>query len=400
MNGKLYGLAALALILSILSGLGFIALHSQLSSAYNEIQILSQKLDSLNEKILMLDEELRSLTLNQNPGQTYNVNLTAPERIYDSVKDSVVMIRVIAVVQGFFGPAYASKEGSGFVYDNLGHIVTNYHVIEDAKKIEVYFLDKTILEASLVGSDPYSDLAVIEVKPGKKELKPLVLGDSSELRVGQPVVAVGSPFGLSGSLTQGVISQLGRVLRTPGGRLVPNVIQFDAAVNPGNSGGPLLDYSGRVIGVTTAIASQTGQFSGIGFAIPSNIVRKVVKSLILRGEYKHPWLGILGVNVTPEIAEAMNLPQAYGFLITKVAEGSPADKAGLRAGNQTFRLSDGTVITIGGDVIQGVDGVKVIGIEELLAYLEENVKPGDEITLTIYRAGKKMDISLVVGAFP
>lgn len=392
---------ALALAVALLSLYGVLALYTQLESLNSRIFKIDERLRAVNENLLNLSETLKGISREENATCVIvHENLTAPELVYEAVKDSVVMIRVTVLVQGLFGPAYTSSEGSGFIYDELGHIVTNYHVVEGARKIEVYFLDKTILEARLVGVDPYSDLAVIRVKPGKKVLRPLILGNSSELRVGQPVIAVGSPFGLRGTLTTGVISQLGRVLRAPGGRLIPNVIQFDAAVNPGNSGGPLLDYSGRVIGVTTAIASQTGGFVGIGFAIPSNIVSRVVKSLITTGEYKHPWLGIAGVNVNPEIAEAMGMPQAYGFLITEVARGSPADLAGLRAGNETMRLSDGTVVRIGGDVIQGVDDVKVIGIEELLAYLEENIRPGDEITLTVFRNGKQVKIPLKVGAIP
>jgi len=399
-----YALTAVALALALLSCYAAFGMYLQLTRLNARISEFSEKMSALEKKIEGLSSSLRSLAENVEASTTKVItiqqNLTAPERVYEAVRDSVVMIRVTVVIETLLGPAYTSAEGSGFIYDGEGHIVTNYHVVEDARKIEVYFLDKTILEGSLVGADPYSDLAVVKVEPSGRVLKPLKLGNSSELRVGQPVIAVGSPFGLSGSLTTGVISQLGRVLRAPGGRLVPNVIQFDAAVNPGNSGGPLLDYSGKVIGVTTAIASRTGEFSGIGFAIPSNLVAKVVEALITVGEYKHPWLGVVGVDVNPEIAEAIGLPKAYGFLITEVAKGSPADEAGVRGGSKTMKLSDGRVIKVGGDVILAVNGVKIIGLADLLAYLEEYTKPGDRVTLTLFREGKLLDVNLELGGFP
>lgn len=398
-------MAAVALALALLSSYGALGLYLQLSQVGAGIEGLSDKVAALEEKVDALTSSVKKLSQKEAVVTVTKVvrvgqNLTAPEKVYEMVKDSVVMIRVTVLVETIFGPSYTSKEGSGFVYDEEGHVVTNYHVVEGARKIEVYFLDKSIYEGRLVGADPYSDIAVVKVEAGDRVLKPLRLGNSSQLKVGQPVIAVGSPFGLSGSLTTGVISQLGRVIRAPGGRLVPNVIQFDAAVNPGNSGGPLLDYSGNVIGVTTAIASTTGAFTGIGFAIPSNLVAKVVDALITVGEYKHPWLGVVGVDVTPEIAEVIGLPQAYGFLITDVAKGSPADRAGIRGGSQSLRLSDGSVIKVGGDVIIGVNGVKVISLADLLAYLEEYTRPGDKVTLTLFREGEVVEVEVKLGGFP
>ncbi|MEM1976984.1 MAG: PDZ domain-containing protein, partial [Nitrososphaerota archaeon] len=219
-----------------------------------------------------------------------------------------------------------------------------------------------------------------------------------------------NPYGFEATLTTGVVSQLGRCVVSPGMRFIPNVIQFDAAVNPGSSGGPLLDYSGKVIGITTAIYAQTGEFSGIGFAIPSNIVAKVAESLIKSGKYQHPWMGIDGVDVNMEVARLMNLPEARGFLITGVASNSPAERAGLRAGASAATISEGSIcgftvysnerIYVGGDVILAVDGLKIFGIADLLAYLEEHKKPGDQITLTIYRDGQLLNLSLTLGAFP
>jgi len=234
-------------------------------------------------------------------------------------------------------------------------------------------------------------------------LKPLILGNSSSLRVGQPVIAIGNPYGFAASLTSGVISQLKRCIPSPEGRLIPNVIQFDAAVNPGSSGGPLLDYSGRIIGVTTAIYSETGEFAGIGFAIPSNTVAKVVRSIIETGRYQHPWIGIAGVDVNMEIARIMGLPEARGFLITEVAEGSPAEKAGLRAGTKRVSIRvDGRVreVKVGGDVILAVDEVEIFGIADLLAYLEEHKRPGDAITLSVYRNSEVVKVNITLGAIP
>ncbi len=393
-------LASAALAIALISGLGLFILTEQVRLFGSEVRLLAQRIEGLEDSIQKLSEKT-SVTVTKTVTEVVlQGNLTAPELVYQRVKDSVVMLRITAVVDTLLGPSIVSKEGSGFIYDKEGHIVTNFHVVEGAERIEVYFLDKSVAEAELVGSDPYSDLAVLKISVDDRELKPLELADSSGLRVGQPVIAVGSPFGLSGTLTTGVISQLGRVLRTPGGRLIPNVIQFDAAVNPGNSGGPLLDYSGRVIGVTTAIASRVGEFSGIGFAIPSNIVRKVVDTIIREGVYRHPWLGIIGVDVNPEIAQVIGMPQAYGFLITDVAPGGPAEKAGIRGGNRTYRLSDGTVIKIGGDVIVEVEGFKVIGIADLLAYLEEHTQPGDTVRLKIFRNGVFMEVEVQLGSIP
>ena len=406
----LYLLVTLSLIISLLSLCGVFIVYQQVSDLNSAILQLSQnqkKLAELRDAIVRLQNELRSIKSNfSQHAQTVVLpqrNLTAPEIVYEKVKDSVVLIKATILVETFLGKAYASSQGSGFVYDSLGYIVTNFHVIENAISVEVFFPDRTSFKASIVGFDPYSDLAVLKIDPGNKTLHPLILGNSSNLRVGQPVLAIGNPYGFAASLTSGVISQLNRYLYSPGGRLIPNVIQFDAAVNPGSSGGPLLDYSGRVIGVTTAIYSETGQFAGIGFAIPSNTVARVVESIIKTGKYQHPWIGISGIDVNMEIARLMNLPEARGFLITGVQEGSPADKAGLRAGEKIVTIHiDGELrkINIGGDVILAIDHIKIFGLADLLAYLEEYKRPGDKITLTIYRDGRIIDVDLVLGAIP
>jgi S1-C subfamily serine protease len=276
--------------------------------------------------------------------------------------------------------------------------VTNHHVVSGADAIEVTFLDGTTLKATLVGSDPYSDLAVIKIE-ARKTLVPVVLGDSSELYVGETVLAVGNPFGLSGSMTKGIVSQLGRTLQTSGNYLIVGVIQVDAAINPGNSGGPLLNLKGEVVGVNTAIASMTGEFAGIGFAIPSNLVKKVVPAIISQGYYPHPWLGISGLDVTPAIAEAMNLPNATGFLVTEVLKGSPAAEAGLRGGTNVAVI-EGVKVPIGGDVIVGVDQIRVRQLLDLLVYLEYQKNVGDQVKLRIIRDGVEEELTVRLGERP
>ncbi|HDD66064.1 MAG TPA: PDZ domain-containing protein [Nitrososphaeria archaeon] len=404
----LYVLAVTSLLISLLSLSGILFIYYQVNALNLTLAQDRERLRELHNAVLKLQDELRTLRSNisQQAFQqqvTIYRNLTAPELVYEKVKDSVVLIKATTRVRTILGEYYASSQGSGFVYDSLGHIVTNYHVIEDAVGVEVFFPDRSSFKAEIVGSDPYADLAVLEIDPGNKTLKPLILGNSSSLRVGQPVIAIGNPYGFAASLTSGVISQLKRCIPSPEGRLIPNVIQFDAAVNPGSSGGPLLDYSGRIIGVTTAIYSETGEFAGIGFAIPSNTVAKVVRSIIETGRYQHPWIGIAGVDVNMEIARIMGLPEARGFLITEVAEGSPAEKAGLRAGTKRVSIRvDGRVreVKVGGDVILAVDEVEIFGIADLLAYLEEHKRPGDAITLSVYRNGEVVKVNLTLGAIP
>ncbi|MEM0488150.1 MAG: trypsin-like peptidase domain-containing protein [Candidatus Bathyarchaeia archaeon] len=413
----LYVLAAVAFSLSLLSLISVVVVYQLVvrqSEMSQQISDLNAKVTGLGEELARVLAELRILRANMSQQSQRIVivqqNLTSPELVYEKVKDSVAMIKARVLVETVFGQRYASSQGSGFVYDAAGYIVTNYHVVEGAVDVEVFFPDKTAYKAAIIGVDPYADIAVLKIDPGDKVLYPLELANSSLLRVGQPVIAIGNPYGFEATLTTGVVSQLGRCVISPGMRLIPSVIQFDAAVNPGSSGGPLLDYSGKVIGITTAIYAQTGEFSGIGFAIPSNIAAKVAESLMRTGKYQHPWMGIDGVDVNMEVARLMNLPEARGFLITGVASNSPAERAGLRAGASAATISEGSIcgftvysnerIYVGGDVILAVDGLKIFGIADLLAYLEEHKKPGDQITLTIYRDGQLLNLSLTLGAFP
>jgi len=318
----------------------------------------------------------------------------SPETLYNVTIASTV--QVTARSQGIFGTNTAT--GSGFVYSSDGIIVTNHHVVEGASSVQVTFIDGTTVRAELVGTDPYSDLAVLKVEASPFQLIPLSLANSSKLRVGQRVYAIGNPFGLSGSITEGIISQLGRSITTTGGYLIVDVIQTDAAINPGNSGGPLLNDLGEVVGVNTAIATTTGAFSGVGFAIPSNLVRRVVPSLIQKGFYKHPWIGVSGVDMTPEIAEEMGLNDARGFLITSVIPNSPAERAGLRGGSRTVTI-DGQNIDVGGDVIVMVDGKAVRQIEDILSYIER-LKVGETIQLRVVRDGGEVSVSLTLGERP
>jgi S1-C subfamily serine protease len=314
----------------------------------------------------------------------------------------------------------SSRLGSGFIFDRNGHIVTNYHVIAGGAtqgNVQITFLDGSAYNARLIGGDPFSDLAVLRLNgeniPSNK-LVPLPIGDSTTLRVGEGVVAIGNPFGLSGSMTEGIISGLGRMLPsaeqeesdtipsdldTSAGFLIPDIIQTDAPINPGNSGGPLLNIQGEVIGINTAIFSTTGASAGIGFAIPSNTIRKVVPSLITKGEYQHPYLGIIGVDITPEIARALGLTDARGFLVTEVAGGSPAQKAKIRGGSSLTNVN-GREIAMGGDVIVKVDDKTVRKIDDILTYLEREKNVGDSVQFTVLRNGVTESINLTLGPRP
>jgi S1-C subfamily serine protease len=318
------------------------------------------------------------------------------QKVYSLTEKSVVQI--LNRQMGLDGLEPAAS-GSGFIYDKKGNIITNNHVIEEAETIEVTFLDGETVKAVLIGTDPYSDLAVLKVETSQERLKQVTLGNSSELLVGDTIYAVGAPFGLSWSLTKGVVSQIGRTLPTSGGYSVVGVIQVDAAINPGNSGGPLLNSLAEVVGVNTAIQSETGMFSGVGFAIPADLIQKVVPSLIEKGHYDHSWVGIAGSDVTPSIAEKMDLPESRGFLVISIVEDSPAERAGIRSGNTT-EVVDGRNMTLGGDVITHIENKTVRKLEDLLAYLEYRTEPGEKIILRVIRDGQILDIEVTLGIRP
>ena len=291
--------------------------------------------------------------------------------------------------------------GSGIVYDLNGHIITNNHVVQSAEKITVTFHDGYSYTASVVGTDPFADLAVIKVNTDSSSLHPLTLGDSSKLRIGEQVAAIGNPFGLTGSVTSGIVSQVGRLLETPdtASFSIPDVIQTDAAINPGNSGGPLLNMQGQVIGINTAIQSGTGEFSGIGFSIPSNTIKKIVPVLIKNGHFKHAWLGISGLSIDPDLSSTLGLPAPSGFLVQTVVKESPAGRAGLHGFTNTTTI-DGTKYKVGGDIIVGIDNNPVQKLEDILNYLQEEKSVGDKVTLKILRDGRASNFDLILEERP
>ncbi len=317
--------------------------------------------------------------------------------LFSKSQDGVVQI----VVRKTGDNASDRAIGSGIVYDLSGHIITSNHVVEDYQKIRVVFHDGQSYSAKVSGTDRFADLAVIKVDADPQALHPLPLGDSSKLRIGDQVTAIGSPFGLSGSMTSGIVSQLGRILNPPNLQSfsIPNVIQTDAAINPGNSGGPLLNNYGEVIGINTAIQTETGEFSGVGFAIPSNTMKKIVPVLIQTGHYKHPWLGVSGITVDPDLADSLGLSTHSGFLIENIVSDSPASKAGLHASNQT-KTVDGIKYKFGGDIITGIDSVKVTKLEDLLNYLQDYKYAGDTMIMHIVRDNKTMDVTLTLQERP
>jgi serine protease Do len=318
--------------------------------------------------------------------------------LFQRVEKSVVQITDSSETDVF-----ESRLGSGFVYDDNGHIITNHHVVSGGgNRLDVTFPDGTVYRASLIGSDPSADIAVLYVEEVSREkLLPLSLADSSKVRVGERVAAIGNPFGLSGSLSTGIVSGVGRQIpaQEEEGFTIPDIIQTDAPINPGNSGGPLLNMRGEVIGINSAIYSTTGQFAGVGFAIPSNTIAQVVPSLITTGSYQHPWLGVAGRDMTPGIAERLGLDEPRGFLVMDVVAGSPAEKAGILKGNEDTVI-DGIPIKLGGDVIIAVDNNTVRKIDDLLAYVEMEKSVSDDLELTILRQGKTMEVIATLAARP
>ena len=329
--------------------------------------------------------------------------------IYLRVNPSVVNIEIVSGYHSTID--IVDSSGSGFVYDADGHIVTNAHVVRDAEEILVTFSDGHVLNADLVAVDDYSDLAVIRVDPAQAPLVPVLLGDSNQLQVGQRVIAIGNPFGLDGSMTVGIVSALGRSL--PSARLLdpaydqysnPSIIQVDAAVNPGNSGGPLLDSYGQVIGINTAIRTENGGFQGIAFAVPVNTMKRIVPQLIEEGSVQYSWLGITspaaeGGYSVAALADELDFPVRNGILISEVTPGSPAARAGLKAGTQTTTIR-GVPIPVDSDIIVAVNGQMIRDIDSLVAFLVENTSPGDTITLTIVRAGQTLDLDVTLGVRP
>ena len=312
--------------------------------------------------------------------------------IFEKSEESIVQVSVLR------GESEGGM-GSGFVYSDEGYVITNQHVVQDAQKVMITFLDGEAYIGNVVGSDRDLDIAVVKVEPTNTYLQPIKIGDSSELKVGEKIAAIGNPFGLSGSMTAGIVSQMGRLLPQETGYSIPDVIQTDAAINPGNSGGPLINMKGEVVGINTAIQSATGEFSGIGFAVPSNTVKKVVPVLIENGEFKHPWMGISGTDVDPELAEVRGLKSSKGFLVVSVIEGSPAETAGLLGVTETEE-SDGREFALDGDIILSIDGETVRKISDILVHLQREKSVGDEMVLSVNRNGDILELTMILEERP
>ena len=352
------------------------------SALATEVENLRFQLNSAIQEIESLQDEVRISGLHED---TPNLGFI---ELYNTTRNSVVLIKTDI------------GSGSGWVYDTDGHIITNNHVVEGTSWIQVSFQSGSIFQATLVGRDPYSDMAVIKINASGEPLFPLVIGVSKELLVGETVIAIGNPFGLDNTMTAGIVSATGRQMSTINNYAIVDVIQTDAAINPGNSGGPLFNLRGKVIGMNTAIISNTNDFSGIGFAIPSDTIQREVMSLIEHGSYEHPWLGVSGLDLTPQFAEAMGLVNSTkGTLVVELIEGGPADQAGILDSTDTMSIG-GFSYSVGGDVIIGIDGVIMETFYELQVYLTRNTKPGDIVTMNVIRDGDVIEVPFTLGSRP
>jgi S1-C subfamily serine protease len=365
----------------------------------------SGKVSALQNQLSTLQEQMSTLQSAQN---TYvlenNVSLSG---LYEQVKDSVVIIRGLTVggYDIFWRAYYTQVQGSGFVYNFTGEmvIVTNYHVVEDAVNITVTFINGDGYAATVLGSDPYADLAVLSTNAPQSEYKPLEIVGSSTLEVGDPVIAIGNPYGLAGSATTGIVSALGRTITESmtGGYPIADVIQTSAPINSGNSGGPLLNYQGQVVGITTAIVSDS---QGLGFAIPSNTILREIESLVTNHSYdQHSWLGTAGTDMTYEIARATGGNMTYGYLITQITSNGPADKAGLQGGTQQVLVA-GEYVTIGGDIIVAINAThvetRIRGIDDFSTFLEEYTSPNQTVYVTIVRNNQTTTVPVTLGTRP
>lgn len=400
--------------------LGYWSVSRNLKELQSQVTSLSDQLDKLqrawqsslnrtaeqNQTIIYQNTTIyQNNTIYQNT-TTYvpyilgeNVSLS---ELYEKVKDSVVVIRGVAMYYDIFRrPYYTLVQGSGFTYNYSGQmvIITNYHVVANTVNVTVTFSGGNSYIARIIGSDSYADLAVLSADAPQEEFKPLEIVSSSTLKVGDMVVAVGNPYGLAGSTSVGIVSALGRTITEDltGGYPIANLIQTTAPLNPGNSGGPLLNLKGQVVGITTAIVADS---QGLGFAVPSNTILREIADLVTKGSYnRHPWLGANGVDMTYEIAKAMGVNITYGWLIVQVFDGGPAAKAGLRSGNTQVVIA-GQSIIIGGDIIIAINGAKITGIDSLSSYLEEYTAPGQTINVTAVRGNDIITVPMTLEARP
>ncbi len=369
--------------------------------------ISSEKIDRLQNQLTTLQQQLSYIQ--PTPNVDYQ-NLTivsednvSVSQLYAQVEESVVVIRGMMLSQyDFFGRAYYSQiQGSGLVYDFMGQnvVITNYHVVDGAVNITVTFSNGNAYTATVLGSDPYAELGVLSVDAPEQEFVPLEIASSSSLQVGNPVIVVGTPYGLTGSMSVGYVSALGRTLsaETTGGYVIANVIQTTAPLNPGNSGGPVLNYKGQVVGIATAIVADS---EGLGFAIPSNTILREIGDLVNTGSYtNHPWLGASGIDMNYEIAQAMEVDVTYGWLIAQVTSGGPSAIAGLQGGTERTVIADEQVI-LGGDIIIAINETRIRGIDDMSAYLEEYTLPEQTVNLTVVRDNEIISVPLELGSRP
>lgn len=353
---------------------------------------------------------------NSNNSAIRNITLSSPSvmslpEIFKETENSVVQITStrpgsdqIVVLNGREIPQNNIALGSGFIYDQEGRIITNHHVVSEVSEVDVKFVDGDTYTAKVIGKDPYSDIGVLQITDRAffdKKVAPLKIANSSDIEVGEQIIAIGNPFGLSGTLTTGVVSQIGRLLPNDiTGYSIANTIQTDAAINPGNSGGPLLNMEGKVVGMNTAIYSNTGVYSGVGFAVPSNMLLKEIPVLIEKGSYVHPWLGFTASDVSPDIAESLNLPRNFkGAAVVSVVENSPADKAGVRGQVVTENFIRNEEVRPG-DIVTKIDDQLVKSMDDVITYLDESKKVGDKVTLAINREGKNIEVPVTLEERP
>ncbi|MFH0748687.1 MAG: trypsin-like peptidase domain-containing protein [Candidatus Bathyarchaeota archaeon] len=377
----------------VLTALAVVVVVSISFFAYSYWDLRSQfvhvnyQLETTNRVIQLLQEEMRLLAVSNRSG------FLSVSQVFSLVKDSVVLIKTKVRV---LGKLQDYAQGSGFVIDGAGRIITNNHVIEGADEIDVILTSGNSAKATIIGTDVYSDIAIIKVYLPAETFYPVVLGNSSRLIVGEPVIAVGNPYGLSGTVTAGIVSQVQRDLTASGGYKIIDVIQLDAAINPGNSGGPLVNMFGEVVGINTAIVSGS---TGVGFAIPSDTILRELPSLLATGRYAHPWLGISGTDMNVGLAVEMGVNSTSGVLISEVTSDGPADKAGLRGGSRTV-IIDGTSYAVGGDIILELNGVTMRNFNDLSIYLERNTQPGQTISVTFLRGTQKLISQVILGTRP
>ena len=404
MSAKQTSPRILAVLLVLVIGFAAVAFYFSmaLTEETSKVNALENLAADLQTKNSQLESSLSSLSRPQGNVTIYGIS---PAQIYSNSNRSVVTIQgtEVATVDTIFGPqrAITSVLGSGFVIDlsNSYYVVTNFHVVDGIVNATVTFWNGEAYQAKIIGSDAYSDIAVIATQASRSEFYPLEFAPSSSLVVGEPVVAIGNPFGLSGSVTFGIVSQLGRTIQyqsAGSGFSIADVIQFSAPINPGNSGGPLLDAYGMVVGMTTAIASGS---QGVGFAIPSDTILRELSSLVSSGKYdKHPYLGFQGTDMNYQLSQIIGTNATYGVLIEKTVTGGPADKAHLRGGQQIVTIG-GQQYLVGGDIMVSIDGNRIINYDAFLTYLERHTLPGQTIRVGIIRSGSYLEVQVTLGSY-